>query len=129
MKRLITVAVLACSLVLATSAAAAGPLTGTYQAVISGKSKALNGTWVLSFAANGFYTVAKKPNTNAILVGGSSTLSGKSLTLADHQGKMACKTPAEYTFTKAGTHLKFKKVSDSCAGRLVILGAAWTKLG
>src|SRR5579872_4961551 len=107
MKRLITVAALTCSLVLAAGAAAASPLTGQYQTVIKGKSSALNGTWVLNMAANGFYTLAKKPKTTTFLVGGSSTIAGKNLTFADHQGPLACKTPGEYTFSMAGRSLKF----------------------
>ena len=129
MKRLITVAVLACAFVLAAEATAAGsPLTGQFQTVISGKTSALNGTWVMDFAPNGFYTVAKKPNLNTVLVGGSSTISGKNLMLADHQGRLACKTPAEYTFSLSGKTVRFTKVNDSCAGRLALLAASWTKV-
>jgi hypothetical protein len=130
MKRLITVAALSCSLVLAAGAMAAGsPLTGHYQTIIKGKSSALNGTWLMSISANGFYTLAKKPKATTLLVGGSSTVSGKDLTFADHQGPLACKAPGQYTFAMAGKTLKFTKVADTCSGRLALLGAAWTKLG
>src|SRR4051794_8957949 len=128
MKRLITVAVLACTLVLASGASAAGPLTGAYQTVISGKSGALNGTWILTFAPNGFYTAAKKPKTTTVLVGGSSTISGKTLTVADHLGPLACKAPGQYSFAVAGKTVKFTKVTDSCGGRLTLLSASWTKI-
>jgi hypothetical protein len=129
MKRLIPVAALACAIVLAAEATAAGsPLTGQFQTVISGKNSALNGTWVLSFAPNGFYTVAKKPRLNTVLVAGSSAISGKKLLLSDLQGRLACKAPAAYMFNLSGKTVRFKKLNDPCAGRLALLKASWTKI-
>jgi len=128
MKRLIPVAVLVCALALVTGAMAASPLTGQYQAHVS-RAGSLNGTWILTFSANGFYTVAKKPKTSTVLSGGGSTVSGKTITLFDHSGPMACKTPAQYTFAVSGKSLRFTKVTDTCSGRLALLGSGWTKVG
>jgi hypothetical protein len=92
----------------------------------------LNGTWLLSFAPNGAYAVVKEPNANTLLIGGTSSTRGSTLTMTDKTGPAACTgttATARYKWSLSGKTLKLTKIKDTCGGRAVILGtSALTKV-
>ena len=73
-----------------------------------------------------------KPNTKAIMVSGSSTVSGGTLTLTDKGGPASCPGPtarARYSYKITGKNLKLTKLSEPCTGRGVIFAGTFTKVG
>jgi hypothetical protein len=115
------------------SAGKSTPLNGTYDAVIKSPNAALNGTWMIDFVADGTYVVAKQPKTKAVLISGSSTVSGNRVTLVDKAGPLRCtgsSATGTYSWKLTGKKLKFTKVKDTCGGRpLVFASSTWTKVG
>jgi hypothetical protein len=114
------------------SVAATSPLQGTWKTMISSPVPLLHGTWEITFAPNGAYTVVKAPNTKALMVSGTSTVSGSTLTLTDKGGPASCPgstARARYTFKVTGKTLKLTKISEPCTGRAVIFAGTFTKVG
>ena len=98
-----------------------------YQVTIKGSAAQLNGTWLISFAPTGAYVVVKAPNTKTMLIGGSSSTSGATVTMTDKSGPAACTgntATAKYKWSLSGKTLKLTKVKDACAPRAVILATA-----
>ena len=133
MKKLAAFALAVPVLALASAAAAANsPLHGVWQTTVSSPAPALRGTWLISFAPNGAYAVVKKPNTKALMVGGTSTVSGATLTMTDREGPASCSgstARARYSFKITGKTLKLTKISEPCTGRSVILAGTFTRVG
>lgn len=110
--------------------AAASPLKGVFEAKIKSSNAQLKGTWLISFAGTGAYAVAKEPSST-LLIGGSSSVSGHTLTMTDQTGPLACKggqARATYSWSLSGKKLTLKAVKDACAGRSLILAGAFTKV-
>ena len=122
----------ACTLACASAVAASSPLQGAYQVHVGG-SGPLSGTWRLAFSASGAYTVSKKPNTSAVLIAGTSTVSGHKIVLVDRSGPASCtgsSAKGTYSWTLAGKRLKLHVVKDTCGGRPEVLASsAWTRVG
>jgi hypothetical protein len=119
-------AILAMSMVLASSAVAAGGLTGTYKTKITG-SKQFNGNWALQFTKKGTYTVKQNGNVE---VTGTFTSTGSKLTfLKGDKGNGACPAGGKYKWDLTGKTLKFTRISDSCSGRRTVLSHTFTKAG
>ena len=116
-----------------TAVAAPTPVAGVYQATIKGKASLLNGTWLISFAPSGAYTVAKEPATRLPLIGGVSKVSHQSLSFDDKTGPLACtgaQAKAVYSWSRSGSKLILKPVHETCAGREAILASGpLTKVG
>lgn len=121
------------ALALAVAASAAtSPLHGVWQTTVKNPVPPLHGTWVISFAPNGAYAVVKEPNTKSLMVGGTSTVSGNTVTLTDKEGPASCpgsSARAKYTFKITGKKLKLTKISEPCTGRGVIFAGTFTKVG
>jgi hypothetical protein len=136
-RRWLTLLVLLCALSSAgagvASAAKATPLEGIYGTVIKSPNATLNGTWLINFVADGTYVVVKEPKSKTLLIGGTSTVSGNKLTLADKAGPLRCtgsSATGTYSWKRNGKTLRFTKVKDTCAGRpLVFASSPWTKIG
>jgi len=118
MKRLAVIASLLAALVSPSLALAGGSLVGKYSVKIATPS-ALKGTWVLSFAKNRTYTIAE---SGTIVVHGHYVSLGSEVTLSQEKGPRACSQFGDYTWKRTATTLKLTKVSDPCAGRLLVLG-------
>ena len=124
--------VLATALGLAGSAAAAtSPLHGVFETTVKGSAPPLNGTWVISFAPSGGYAVVREPDTKALQVVGSSTVSGGTVVVVDEKGPASCPgkiAKAAYAWRLTATKLTLTKISDPCSGRAVILGGTFTRI-
>jgi hypothetical protein len=101
--------------------------------VIKSPNAVLNGTWLIEFGADGTYAVVKQPKAKAVLIGGSSTVSGNKVRLVDKAGPLRCtgsSATGTYAWKLTGNTLTFTKVEDTCGGRpLVFGGSSWTKIG
>jgi hypothetical protein len=131
-RRLATLCFLGLFLAASSVAAAGSPIAGIYVTTISGKPAQLDGKWILSFAGNGGYAVAKAPKTSMILIGGRSTTAGNTLTMVDGFGPLACtgaSARGTYTWTLSGGTLKLVKKHDTCGGRPLVLAGSWKKVG
>ncbi len=135
MRRWLTLLLFLCALtsVGAASAGKTTPLRGIYGTAIKSPNAALNGTWLINFVADGTYVVVKEPKAKALLIGGSSTVSGNKVTLVDKVGPLRCtgsSATGTYSWKLTGKTLKFTRVKDTCAGRpLVFASSSWTKIG
>ena len=130
MKRIALVfALVAAALTAAAALATARGLTpGVYQTKVAGARVAvLNGTWKVALAGPAF-TIYRN---NVTAVAGTSTVVGTKVTFHDLAGTFACKGAqaiGTYIATLTGTKLTFKAVSDSCAGRKLVLSYTYTKI-
>ncbi|HET6174148.1 MAG TPA: hypothetical protein VFD90_16170 [Gaiellales bacterium] len=124
MKRhLLTACMLAAlALALPSLALASGPADGTYKAKIATPAQ-LKGTWSLSFAKGGAYTIAQG---SKVVVRGHSLSVAPQIKFAKETGPLACTSPGYYNFKRSGQTLSFKKLSDSCGGRALILAHRFT---
>ena len=128
MKRLtatvmVTVAV-AAALALAPAVLGAAGLTGTYSGKLAtkvAKNATLNGTWKLTFAAGGKYTIAR--NGVSLIHGTAAFASGGKITFGHESGPAACPAsePGSYRYAVNGKTLSFSLVKDTCTGRLAVL--------
>ena len=128
MRRLTLVLTVAIAVALPASALAGGALPGRYTTKIT-KAGQFKGTWTLTFAKAGTYTVALK---GAVLVKGKYTISGAKVTLGHETGPASCSPPGKYSWKRTGKALKLTKVSDSpsaCQGRIFVLAHAFTQAG
>ncbi len=135
MRRWLTPLVCLCVLIWAGVAAAAvsSPLAGVYATMIKGEkgqAAVLNGTWLISFAPNGAYAVVREPKTSTPLIGGSSSVAGKTIVFHDKAGPLACASNGKYSWSLSGKTMKLARVKDTCSGRVLVLSsAAYTKVG
>ena len=106
----------------ATTALAAGGLSGKYKTTIKGDSAlggALNGTWVIHFTP-GAYHVSENGHP---ITHGKNTIKGNTITFHDTGGTGTCPGTGKYKFKLTGNKLRFTVISDpaSCAGRKRVL--------
>ena len=92
---------------LASSAVAAGGLTGTYTTKLTG-TKQFNGTWTLQFTKKGAYSVK---HNGKVEVNGSFTSTDSKLTfLKGDKGPGACPGVGKYKWDLTGKKLKFTRI-------------------
>jgi hypothetical protein len=114
------------SLALAASsiALAGSTLPGTYTTKIASPAQ-FKGTWTLKLAGSGKYKVI---DNGQLLVQGTYTTTGSSITFGHEKGEGACAAAGVYRWTRSGTTLRFTRTSDgaSCTGRKGVLAHAFT---
>ena len=128
MKRLAAIASAGVSLALAlpSLALADGPPAGKYSAKITTPPE-LKGTWVLSFAKSGTYTITQ---AGKVVVRGHDLSVGPQMQMYKETGSKACPSTGYYNFKRTGKTLTFAKLSDpKCAGRAFVLSHAFTFAG
>lgn len=106
----------------ASTALAAGGLSGKYTTTIKGDSALggqLNGTWVIHFT-KGAYHVSEDGHA---ITHGKDVVTGNTITFHDTGGMGVCPGTGKYKFKLAGTKLRFTVITDSssCAGRKGVL--------
>ena len=101
-------------------------LSGTYQTTIKSPAQ-LKGTWSLTFAKGGKYTVAL--NGQAVARGSYST-TGTTVTFVRERGS-GCSGSGTYVWTKSGKTVTFtrKRESSSCQARATVLAHRFTQVG
>jgi hypothetical protein len=111
MKKSRIVAALALTTVLAalapSIAAGSSSLSGTYQTTVT-SAGSLNGTYKISFSPGRFTLKAPYNITGH----GTYSISGSSITL--HGPDKECTAAGRYTFSRSGSSLSFRKISDPC---------------
>lgn len=106
--------------------AADGPPPGKYTAKIAAPA-ALKGTWTLSFAKNGTYTIARG---GKIVVRGHDLSVAPQMQFSNETGPLACKSAGYYNFKRSGKTLTFEQLSDKgCSGRALVLSHRFTFVG
>jgi|SRR5664279_1332016 len=120
MKRLTVLLAIAAALALPAAALAGSLPLGKYSATVKAPA-ALKGTWVLTFGKAGKYTIAEN---GAVVVRGHFTSTTR-VYLSGETGPRACPQFGVYAWKRKGKTLTFKKVSDPCAGRAIVLGYAF----
>jgi hypothetical protein len=127
MKRLALGISILAALSLASAAFGGTTIVGKYSTKLTGPAQ-FKGTWVISFAKGGTYTVA---GNGQILVHGKYSTTGSKLTLGHETGPAACPKTGTYTWTRSGKTLRLKKASGSppCSGRDLVLAHTFTKVG
>ena len=118
---LVAIAALATSSV----ALAAGGLPGTYTTTVKSPAQ-LKGTWNLTLAKGGTYTVALNGETVAR---GRYTSTATTITLDRERGS-GCTGVGTYAWKKSGKTMTFvrKRESTSCQARATVLGHRFTQV-
>jgi hypothetical protein len=124
MKQLAIAAAVVAALALSSVALAGGTLPGKYTTTIKSPAQ-FKGTWVLTLAKGGAYTVAG----NRLLIRGKYSTTPSKITFGHETGDGACPKSGTYTWKKTGRTLKFTRVSDSplCSGRAGVLAHTFTQ--
>ena len=125
MKRLAVGVTLIAALALPSVLLAAGGLPlGKYTTNVKAPAR-LKGIWVLDFVKGGKYTIS---DNGAVVVRGHFQSTSR-IYLSGETGPAACPQFGVYSWKRTGKTLKFTKISDSCAGRAVVLGLPFTATG
>ena len=116
----------ATALAISAVALASGGLSGTYQTTIKSPAQ-LKGTWSLTFAKGGKYTVAV--NGQPVARGLYST-TGTTVTFVRERGS-GCSGAGTYGWRKSGRAMTFtrKRESSSCEARATVLAHRFTQVG
>jgi hypothetical protein len=124
LKQLALAASLVAMLALSSVALGSGTLAGKYTTSIKSPAQ-FKGTWVLTFAKGGTYTV----DNGQLLIRGRYSTNGSRITFGHETGDGACAKSGTYTWKKTGRTLKFTRVSESpvCSGRSGVLGHTFTQ--
>jgi hypothetical protein len=127
LRRVAVAALAVLALAPASAALAGGTLAGRYTTKIASPA-AVKGTWALTFAKGGRYTVV---DDGHLLVRGTYSVAGAKLTLGHETGDGACASAATYSWKKAGAMLHLTRVHDPavCSGRIAVLAHAFTQAG
>ena len=126
MKRFTFAAATVAALVVVSVALAGGTLAGRYTTKIASPPD-LKGTWVLTFAKAGSYTVV---DNGTVVIRGKYAASGSKVTFGHETGPAACAKTGKYSWKKSGKTLKFTRISDSaCTGRSGVLAHTFTQAG
>ena len=122
MRRLAVLASIVGALVVPASALAGLPTLplGKFSAKVKAPA-ALKGTWVLNFAKGGKYTISEN---GAVVVRGHFTSTTR-IYLSGETGPRACPQFGVYVWKHTGKTLSFKKVSDPCVGRSLVLASSF----
>jgi hypothetical protein len=114
------------SLALAASsiALAGSTLPGTYTTKIASPAQ-FKGIWTLKLAGSGKYKVI---DNGQLLVQGTYTTTGSSITFGHEKGEGACPAAGIYGWKRSGTTLRFTRTRDgaSCTGRKGVLAHMFT---
>jgi hypothetical protein len=115
----------AAALAISSVAAASGGLSGTYETTIKRPAQ-LKGTWSLTLAKGGTYTVAV--NAQPVARGRYST-TPTTITFARERGS-ACTGRGTYAWKKSGKLVTFvrKRESSSCQARAAVLAHRFTRV-
>lgn len=124
LKQLALAASLVAMLALSSVALASGTLAGKYTTSIKSPAQ-FKGTWVLTFAKGGNYTV----DNGQLLIRGRYSTNGSRITFGHETGDGACAKSGTYIWKKTGRTLKFTRVSESpvCSGRSGVLAHTFTQ--
>ena len=122
---LVVVAVIVAALALSSVALAAGGLSGTYKTTIKSPAQ-LKGSWVLTLAQGGSYTVAVNGQPVAR---GKYTSTAKTITFDRERGS-GCTGAGTYAWKKSGKTVSFtrKRETASCQARAAVLAHRFTQL-
>lgn len=114
------------ALAMSSVATGASSVAGTYRTTITSPAP-LKGTWVLTLAKNGRFTVAMN---GRIVSRGSYTATAKTVTLGRERGGSGCAGRGTYTVKKSGRTVRFirKREAASCGGRAAVLAHRFTKV-
>ena len=114
------------ALALSSVAVASSGLSGTYKTTIKSPAQ-LKGTWALTLAKGGVYTVAVNGQTVAR---GRYTSTPTTITLDRERGS-GCTGAGTYAWKKSGKTLTFtrKRESASCQARALVLSHRFTQVG
>jgi hypothetical protein len=106
---------------------AGGTLAGKYKTRIKSPAE-FKGTWVLTIAKGGIYSVANN-GPNQVLIHGRYSATGSKITFGHETGNGACAKSGTYTWKKTARTLKFTRLSDSpsCTGRSGVLAHTFTQ--
>jgi hypothetical protein len=123
-KQLAIAASLVAALALSSVALAGGTLPGRYTTTIKSPAQ-FKGTWVLTFAKGGAYTV----DNGQLRIRGRYSTTGSKITFGHETGDGACAKSGTYTWKKSGKTLKFTRVRESplCSGRSGVLAHTFTE--
>jgi hypothetical protein len=127
MRRLALFLAIAASLALPAAALAGGTLRGTYKTKVNAAGQ-FTGTWTLNIMPGGKYTILLN---DALLVRGTWTNRGSTITFGQESGAAACVPSAKYSWKRTGKTLKLTKIKDSatlCAGRILVLSHVFTRV-
>jgi hypothetical protein len=124
MKRIALAAFVLAVLALPSLAIAGGTITGKYMTKITSPPE-FKGTWVLTFAKGGSYTVTEDGH---IVVRGRYSTTGSKITLSHETGPLSCTKAGTYTWRQSGNTLRFMRRSDAvCTGRAGVLAHTFTR--
>jgi hypothetical protein len=122
-QRVALAAAVLAALVLPSLAVGSAPLTGKYMTKITAPAE-FKGTWVLTFAKGGSYTVTEDGH---VVVRGRYSTSGSKITFSHETGPLSCTKAGTYTWRQSGNTLRFTRQSDAlCTGRAGVLGHTFT---
>jgi hypothetical protein len=125
MKRFAIAAVVVVALAMSAVALAGVTVVGKYATTIKSPPE-FKGTWVLSLAKGGTYTVA---SSGQIVVRGKYSVTGSKISFGHESGPGACPKTGKYTWKKSGRTLRFTRISDApvCSGRSGVLAHTFTQ--
>ena len=123
--RTLLVAAAATALAVSSAALASGGLSGTYQTNIKSPAQ-LKGTWALTFAKGGTYTIRLNGQP---LARGSYSTTATTTTFARERGS-GCTGVGTYAWKKSGKTVTFvrKRESSSCQARATVLSHRFTQV-
>ena len=126
MKRLAFISALLVALALPSLALAGGPPAGRYATKIATPAP-LKGTWAISFANGGKYTISQN---GAVVVRGHYLSVAPQIEFSKETGPKACPAAGYYNWKRSGKALTFHRLSDpQCAGRSLVLAHRFTLSG
>ena len=125
-RRITVVTAVAAALVTASVAHGAGGLHGTYRTTLKNPAE-LKGTWALTLAKRGTYTVAVNGQPAAR---GTYRSTATTITFVRETGG-PCKGSGTYAWTRSGKVLTFtrKREASSCLARAIVLGHTFRQVG
>jgi hypothetical protein len=119
-------AIAVAALGVASVAPAANSVAGRYFTTIKSPPQ-LKGTWVLTLARGGTYTVAMNGQT---LARGGYSATARTITFGRERGGSGCAGSGTYAWRKSGRTLRLirRREAPSCQGRAAILAHRFTKV-
>ncbi len=122
MRRLALAAALSAALLVPAAAGASLTLKGTYTTRIAAPAP-VKGTWTLSFVGYPKYTITQ---AGKVVVRGHYATVGNQIQFNDDSGPLKCARFGVYTIAKTAKTIAFKRTSDPCPGRSLVLGHRFT---
>jgi hypothetical protein len=114
------------ALAVSSVASAANSVAGRYTTTIKSPAQ-LKGTWVLTLARGGTFTVALN---GRVVSRGSYSATARTITFGRERGGSGCAGRGMYTLRKTGRTVRFIRVREaaSCGGRAAVLAHRFTKV-